>query len=44
MIGELTHTSLGNVGGEDGYLWDVNIRGEKMVVCGSCGAALFKLK
>ena len=40
---ELTHTALSDVAGGYGYLWDVSVRGDKIVVCGLGGAALFKL-
>ena len=39
---ELTHTALSDVAC-NGYLWDVSIRGDKIVVCGSGGAAILKL-
>ena len=39
---ELTHTALSDVAG-GGCLWDVSVRGDKIVVCGNGGAAIFKL-
>ena len=39
---ELTHTALNDVAGL-GFLWDASVRGDKIVVCGSGGAAIFKL-
>mgnify|MGYP001796906655 CR=1 FL=1 len=42
MIRELTHTAFSDVAG-GGYLHDVSVRGDKIVVCGYGGAAIFKL-
>ena len=39
---ELTHTALSDVAG-DWYLCDVSVRGDKIVVCGADGAAIYKL-
>ena len=38
---ELTHTALTDVA--DGWLYDVSVREDKIVVCGAGGAAIFKL-
>ena len=39
---KLTHTALGDIDG--GFnLWDVSVRGDKIVVSGYGGAAIFKL-
>ena len=40
---ELTHTALTDVAGRFGSLWDVSVRGDKIVVGGRGGAAIFKL-
>ena len=42
LMRELTHTALNDVAGI-GFLWDVSVRGDKIVVCGDGGAAIFKL-
>ena len=42
MKRELTHTALSDVAGMWG-MWDVSVRGDKIVVCGYGGAAIFKL-
>ena len=42
LMRELTHTALSNVAGIL-YLNDVSVRGDKIVVCGYDGAAIFKL-
>ena len=39
---EFTHTALSDVYGT-WRLYDVSMRGDKIVVCGSGGAAIFKL-
>ena len=39
---ELTHTALNDVAGI-GILWDVSVSGDKIVVGGVGGAAIFKL-
>ena len=44
LMRELTHTALSDVAGRYGYfLNDVSVRGDKIVVCGTRGAAIFKL-
>ena len=40
---ELTHTALSDVAGGGGFLFDASVRGDKLVVCGTGGAAIFKL-
>ena len=41
---ELTHTALSDVAGYGLCgLYDVSVRGDKIVVCGYGGAAIFKL-
>ena len=39
---ELTHTTLSDVAGGWGLL-DISVREDKIVVCGTGGAAIFKL-
>ena len=39
---ELTHTALSDVAGR-WFLWDVSVRGDKIVVGGYAGAAIYKL-
>ena len=39
---ELTHAALSYIAGGQ-WLYDVNVRGDKIVVCGKDGAAIFKL-
>ena len=41
-MGELTHTALRDVAGYM-LLYDVSVRGDKIVVGGDGGAAIFKL-
>ena len=43
VIRELTHTALSDVAGGYGCLFNVSMRGDKVVVCGRGGAALFNL-
>ena len=45
MIGELTHSALNDVAGSKdcSNLYGVSIQGEKMVLCGIGGVALFRL-
>ena len=45
LMRELTHTALSDVSGLSifGMLFDVSVREDKIVVCGTDGAALFKL-
>ena len=52
LIGELTHAALNDVGGSKdcsrefpdiSNLYGVSIQGDKMVVCGIGGVALFRL-
>ena len=45
LIGELTHSALHDVAGSKdcSNLYGVSIQGDKMVVCGIGGVALFRL-
>ena len=45
LMRELSHTALSDVaaGRYVNWLWDISVRGDKIVVSGKGGAALFKL-